>query len=47
MAVGADGYFTKPFSPTLLLKKVEEVLNPDKSDPCDGCGHSITPADKE
>jgi len=23
MAAGADGYFTKPFSPTLLLKKVE------------------------
>lgn len=29
MAAGADGYFTKPFSPTLLLKNVEEVLNPD------------------
>lgn len=24
--VGADGYFTKPFSPTTLLRKVEEVL---------------------
>lgn len=23
---GADGYFTKPFSPTALLEKVEEVL---------------------
>ena len=26
--VGADDYFTKPFSPTALLDKVEEVLGP-------------------
>lgn len=26
MEAGADGYFTKPFSPTALLNKVEEVL---------------------
>ncbi|HLH23721.1 MAG TPA: response regulator [Chloroflexota bacterium] len=25
-AVGADGFFTKPFSPLALLEKVEEVL---------------------
>lgn len=25
-AVGADGYFTKPFSPLALLTKVDEVL---------------------
>lgn len=24
--VGADGYFTKPFSPTALLRNLEEVL---------------------
>jgi two-component system alkaline phosphatase synthesis response regulator PhoP len=24
--VGADGYFTKPFSPLDLIKKVEEVM---------------------
>jgi CheY-like chemotaxis protein len=27
-AVGADGFFTKPFSPLALLEKVEEVLGP-------------------
>ncbi|MEE8442894.1 MAG: response regulator [Dehalococcoidia bacterium] len=26
MEAGADGYFTKPFSPTALLQKVEEFL---------------------
>jgi len=26
MAVGADSFFTKPFSPLALLEKVEEVL---------------------
>lgn len=26
--VGADGYFTKPFSPLALLNKVDEVLGP-------------------
>jgi two-component system, OmpR family, phosphate regulon response regulator PhoB len=25
---GADGYFTKPFSPLSLLRKVDEVLGP-------------------
>jgi CheY-like chemotaxis protein len=25
-AAGADGYFTKPFSPLALIRKVEEVL---------------------
>lgn len=29
MEAGADGYITKPFSPTMLLKKAEEVLDPD------------------
>ena len=29
MEAGADGYFTKPFSPTMLLKKVEEMLDLD------------------
>ena len=29
MEAGADEYFTKPFSPTALLKKVDEVLGPD------------------
>jgi DNA-binding response OmpR family regulator len=24
--VGADGYFTKPFSPLELMNKVEEIL---------------------
>ncbi|MBI4330432.1 MAG: response regulator [Chloroflexi bacterium] len=24
---GADGYFTKPFSPTALLEKIDSVLN--------------------
>ncbi len=27
MAAGADGFFTKPFSPLALLEKVEEVLD--------------------
>jgi CheY-like chemotaxis protein len=26
LAAGADGYFTKPFSPLALLERVEEVL---------------------
>lgn len=26
MVVGADGYFTKPFSPLELIKKVEEII---------------------
>lgn len=26
LAVGADAYFTKPFSPVALLKKVDEVF---------------------
>ena len=26
VAVGADGFFTKPFSPLALLEMVEEVL---------------------
>lgn len=26
VAAGADGYFTKPFSPLALMQKVEEVL---------------------
>ncbi|MBI2918439.1 MAG: response regulator [Chloroflexi bacterium] len=26
LAVGADGYFTKPFSPLALLEKVTEIL---------------------
>ena len=25
-AVGADGYFTKPFSPLALLNKISDVL---------------------
>ncbi len=25
-AAGADGYFTKPFSPTTLLEKVSDML---------------------
>ena len=28
ISLGADGYFTKPFSPTALLRTVEEVLGP-------------------
>ena len=28
MALGADTYFTKPFSPITLLQTVERVLNP-------------------
>ena len=27
MEAGADGYFTKPFSPSALLEKVEELLS--------------------
>jgi len=28
LAMGADGYFTKPFSPIALLRTVERVLGP-------------------
>jgi CheY-like chemotaxis protein len=28
LALGADGYFTKPFSPIALLRTVEQVLGP-------------------
>jgi CheY-like chemotaxis protein len=30
ISLGADGYFTKPFSPTALLRTVEEVLGPSE-----------------
>jgi len=29
LSSGADAYFTKPFSPSALLMKVEQVLHPD------------------
>ena len=29
LSLGADGYFTKPFSPTALLSTVEQVLGSD------------------
>ncbi len=29
LSLGADAYFTKPFSPTSLLRTVEQVLAPD------------------
>jgi CheY-like chemotaxis protein len=29
MSLGADGYFTKPFSPTALMQTVEQVLGAD------------------
>ncbi|HYH28584.1 MAG TPA: response regulator [Actinomycetota bacterium] len=32
-AAGADGYFTKPFSPSALLGKVEEILGPNGGGP--------------
>lgn len=32
LGLGADEYFTKPFSPTALLRTVERVLEPDASD---------------
>jgi two-component system, OmpR family, alkaline phosphatase synthesis response regulator PhoP len=37
ISLGADEYFTKPFSPTALLKTVEKVLGePSKADAPDG-----------
>ena len=30
LAAGADGYFTKPFSPVALMSKVDEVLGDDQ-----------------
>ena len=27
LAAGADDYFTKPFSPTVLLQKIEQILD--------------------
>ena len=27
-AAGADAYFTKPFSPTALVRKVKEIIGP-------------------
>jgi two-component system alkaline phosphatase synthesis response regulator PhoP len=33
LSLGADEYFTKPFSPTALLRTVEQVLEPDEADP--------------
>jgi CheY-like chemotaxis protein len=29
LSLGADAYFTKPFSPTALLRAVERVLDPE------------------
>jgi CheY-like chemotaxis protein len=31
MTMGADGYFTKPFSPSTLLRTVERVLAPPEA----------------
>jgi two-component system alkaline phosphatase synthesis response regulator PhoP len=33
LSLGADEYFTKPFSPTALLRTVEQVLDPGGADP--------------
>ena len=33
LSLGADEYFTKPFSPTALLRTVEQVLEPDEAGP--------------
>jgi DNA-binding response OmpR family regulator len=33
MAVGADHYFTKPFSPIALLQAVEEVMGTETDGP--------------
>jgi two-component system alkaline phosphatase synthesis response regulator PhoP len=33
LSLGADEYFTKPFSPTALLRTVEQVLEPGEADP--------------
>lgn len=31
--MGADAYVTKPFEPSVLLGKIDELLNPKKPDP--------------
>jgi len=33
LSLGADEYFTKPFSPTALLRTVEQVLDPGGATP--------------